>query len=99
MSLADRIIYERPTEPKLYVEKTPVPGATCPECGGEDVRRYPIGWSRGPRITTKCQDCYAVISVERPGPEDAWPPFRAVAYDWEVSAAERPNASGGRRGK
>lgn len=98
MSLADRIIYERPTEAQLYVTKEPVAGVTCPECGSTDVRRYPIGASRGPRITVKCQDCYAALSVERPGPDDAWPPFRAVAYDWEVSAAERPSVRAVNRG-
>jgi hypothetical protein len=94
VSLADRIIYQPPTEERIYVEKTPVEGATCPSCQGTDVRRYPIAWSRGPRMVTKCQDCYTTLAIERPSLEDAWPPFRAVAYDWEVSAAERPNAQG-----
>lgn len=94
MSLADRIIYQPPTEDRLYVEKTPVPDTSCPSCGSTDVRRYPIAWSRGPRMVVKCQACYHTLAVERPTLEDAWPPFRAVAYDWEVSAAERPNASG-----
>lgn len=91
MSLADRIIYQPPTEKDLKVEKTPVEGVTCERCGGTDIRRYPVTWSRGPRIVVKCQDCYTAVSVERPAPEDPWPPFRAVAYDWEVSAAERPS--------
>jgi hypothetical protein len=92
MSIADRIIYQPPTEARLYVKKTPVEGATCPNCASTNISRYPIAWSRGPRMVTKCQDCYTSLSVERPLLEDKWPPFRAVAYDWEVSAAERPNA-------
>jgi hypothetical protein len=92
VSIADRIIYQRPTEERLYVDKQVVEGATCPSCGGTDIRRYPIAAARGPRMTTKCQDCYTALSVERPRRDDAWPPFRAVAYDWDVSAAERPNA-------
>jgi hypothetical protein len=92
VSIADRIIYQPPTEGDLRVEKTPVADARCENCGGSDIRRYPITWSRGPRMVTKCQDCYTTISLERPRPEEPWPPFRAVAYDWEVSAAERPSA-------
>jgi hypothetical protein len=94
VSLADRIIYQAPTEAQISVKREPVPGAVCPQCGGEDVRRYPIAWSRGPRIVTKCQTCFSALAVDRPAPEDAWPPFRAVAYDWEVSAAERPSIVG-----
>ena len=91
MSIADRIIYQRPTEPRLYVEKQPVPDTTCPQCGSTDIARYPVAWSRGPRMVTKCQQCYTSLAVERPTPEENWPPFRAVAYDWDVSAAERPS--------
>lgn len=92
MSIADRIIYQPPTEAKLYVTKTPVEGQVCPNCGSDDISRYPVAWSRGPRMVTKCQHCYTSLAIERPAPDENWPPFRAVAYDWEVSAAERPNA-------
>jgi hypothetical protein len=94
VSLADRIIYQPPTEPQISVKRDLVPGAVCPKCGGHDVRRYPIAWTRGPRIVTKCQTCFTALSVDRPGPADSWPPFRAVAYDWEVSSAERPSVRG-----
>lgn len=95
MSLADRIIYQPPGEDAdLTIEKTPVDGVTCVKCGGTDIRRYPVTWSRGPRIVVKCQDCYTPVSVERPKADDPWPPFRAVAYDWDVSPAERPSVSG-----
>ncbi len=93
MSLADRIIYQPPTEGNL-TSRSGGQGVTCERCGGTDIRRYPITWSRGPRIVTKCQDCYTAVSVERPTAEEPWPPFRAVAYDWEVSAAERPSVPG-----
>lgn len=96
MSIADRIIYQPPTEERISVERPLLEGTVCPSCGSTDVRRYPIVWSRGPRMVTKCQACFTTLSVEEPKPEDAWPPFRAVAYDWEVSPAERPNAIGGR---
>jgi hypothetical protein len=95
VSLADRIIYQPPTEKNLTVEKTPVEGLTCAACGSTDISRYPIAWSRGPRMVTKCQQCYTPVSVERPRPDEPWPPFRAVAYDWEVSSAERPSIRGG----
>ena len=92
MSIADRIIYQRPEAPTISVVKTPVDDATCPSCGSDDIARYPIGWVRGPRIVVKCQSCYESLSVERPAPDDRWPPFRSVTADWDVSVAERPNA-------
>jgi hypothetical protein len=85
----DRILYTRPTEDRVYVERFLVEGATCPACSGTDVRRYPIANHLGPRMTVTCQDCLHVLRVERPAPEDMWPPYRAVAYDWEPSLAER----------
>lgn len=96
MSLADRIIYQPPgPDADMTIHKEAVEGITCEKCGGTDIRRYPITWSRGPRIVTKCQSCYTPVSVEKPGPEDPWPPFRAVAYDWDVSPAERPSLGTG----
>jgi hypothetical protein len=92
VSIADRIIYQRPESPTISVVKTPVEGATCPKCGGDDVRRYPIAWCRGPRFVVKCQSCYESLSIDRPTPEEPWPPFRAATWDWDVSVAERPNA-------
>jgi hypothetical protein len=97
VSLADRIIYERPEDPQLHVEKTPVSGVECPKCGSDDIRRYPIAWTRGPRIAVKCQACYEPVSIERPASDEPWPPFRAVAYDWDVSDAERPSAPSRRK--
>jgi ssDNA-binding Zn-finger/Zn-ribbon topoisomerase 1 len=89
MGINDRMIFSTPPAEAMVVTKTPVEGATCPECGGEDVRRYPIGWYKGPRIVVKCQDCYHSLAVELPTLEDTWPPFRAATYDWDVSPAER----------
>jgi hypothetical protein len=85
----DRILYPRPTEERVYAVREPVAGASCPACASTDVRRYPIANHLGPRITVTCQDCLHVLRVERPAPEDHWPPYRAVAYDWEPSPAER----------
>ena len=85
----DRIIAPRPEEEQIFLERVLVEGVTCPVCGSEDVRRYPIANHLGPRMATKCQACLHIISVERPTIDDAWPPFRAVAYDWEPSLSER----------
>ena len=85
----DRILYPRPTEERVYAAREPVAGASCPTCASTDVRRYPIANHLGPRITITCQDCLHVLRVERPAPQDNWPPYRAVAYDWEPSLAER----------
>jgi hypothetical protein len=87
-SWLDRMIYARPTEERIYAVRTPVEGVTCPACGSDDVRRYPIANHLGPRMTTTCQACLHVLSVERPTLDDSWPPFRAVTFDWDASPAE-----------
>lgn len=84
----DRILYPRPSEDRVYAVRAPV-DESCSACGGSDVRRYPIANHQGPRITVTCQDCLHVVRVERPAPDDKWPPYRAVAYDWEPSPSER----------
>lgn len=71
------------------MERVLVAGAVCPACESTDVRRYPIANEHGARIVTKCQACMTVVALERPGPDDVWPPFRAVAYDWDASPSER----------
>ena len=97
MPLFDRIVYPDPGRDAgpLVVEKTPVSDMVCPECGSTDVSRYPIAWFKGPRMVVKCQSCYHALSVERPKPEDRWPPFESVAYHWEASPSERASTIGG----
>lgn len=87
MNWAERYNYQRPDEDRVYLERTPV-DATCPGCGGDDVRRYPVAAHLGPRIATKCQACFHVLALERPTADDAWPPFRSVTFDWLASPAE-----------
>jgi hypothetical protein len=89
MGVNDRMIFQTPGRDQMDVVKAPVVGLQCPACGSTDVARYPIGWYKGPRIVTKCQACYHSFSVDRPRPEDRWPPFRSVTYGWQPSAAER----------
>ena len=89
MSWEHRYTFQRPTEQRLYVERVPVPGLTCPTCGSDDIRRYPIANHLGPRIATKCQACFTSLAIDRPTEEDNWPPFRSVTYDWEASLSER----------
>lgn len=84
-----RYTQQSPTDERVYVIRTEVPGTDCPDCGGTDVRRYPIANHHGPRMVTKCQDCFHVLALDRPTEEDNWPPFRAVTYDWEASPSER----------
>jgi hypothetical protein len=88
MGFNDGLIYNRPPD-DMVVAREPVVGATCPECGSDDVRRYPIGWVRGPRMAVKCQACFHALSIEVPTREDAWPPFRSATWDWDASPAER----------
>jgi len=52
--------FPRPTQERLYVEREPV-AATCPECGGGDVKRYPVLSEGGWWHVEKCQDCLASL--------------------------------------
>lgn len=54
--------YPRPQERFVHVEREPVPGA-CPECGAEELARYPVVAEQGWELATKCQRC--LCSVER----------------------------------
>ena len=83
----DRLVYTRPTEQYLYVEREPVQGK-CPACGSEDIKRYPVIDHIGPKIVVKCQNCLHTISREKPKPEDNWLPFQSAAFDWPASPAE-----------
>jgi hypothetical protein len=91
MAFNDGLVYHGPPK-STTVERALVEGQRCPECGSEDIRRYPVGWVRGPRIVVKCQACLYTLSVERPDRGDMWPPFRSATYDWDVSPAERAGA-------
>jgi len=84
-----QFLYSRPTEPRPELAREPQPGVACESCGKEEVARYPVANHQGARIITRCQACLHIVSVQRPGRDDMWPPFRAVAYDWEPSLAER----------
>lgn len=58
--------YPRPEERHLHVEKVDVEGS-CPECGAEALKAYPVLSDGGWWDVTKCQEC--LLSVERkPGP-------------------------------
>jgi ssDNA-binding Zn-finger/Zn-ribbon topoisomerase 1 len=92
MGINDRMIFTTPSAEQMVVRKEEVADAECPKCGSSDVRRYGVGWYKGPRMVVKCQACYHTLSVERPLPEDNWPPFRAAGYDWEASPSERAQA-------
>ena len=89
MGWQQRYTQQRPADERVYVERVPVAGMTCPQCGGADIRRYPISNHFGPRMATKCQTCLHSLAIDRPTEADNWPPFRAVTYDWEASPAER----------
>ncbi len=55
-------VFARPEEPYLYVERIDVEG-TCPECGSEDLKTYPVLSEGGWWQVTKCQSC--LCSLER----------------------------------
>jgi len=58
--------FQRPSEPHLSVERTPVEG-TCPECGAAELAEYPVVSEGGWWNVRKCQRCLASVSRE-PGP-------------------------------
>ena len=56
--------FPRPEEPYLFVEREDVDGS-CPECGSEDLKRYPVLSEGGWWTVTKCQSCLFSVSRER----------------------------------
>lgn len=53
--------FQRPETPTVSVERERVSG-TCPECGAQDLARYPVVSERGWEIVTKCQACLASVA-------------------------------------
>lgn len=82
----ERLIFAPPEEAELHVERTPVE-ATCPRCSSTNVARYPVANYVGPRIVTKCQECFHHLSVDVPTADDHWPPWRPATMDWPSSRA------------
>lgn len=58
------MIYPRPTELTLSVERESVDG-TCPECGSNVLQRYPVLAEGGWFDVVKCQDCLYSLERER----------------------------------
>jgi rubredoxin len=86
MSGVDRLLFPPPTEAHIVVERIPV-DTTCPACGSADVRRYPVANFIGPRMVTKCQDCFYHLATDIPTEDDHWPPWRSATRDWAPSRA------------
>lgn len=86
MSVLRGVYYARPKERYLSVERRKVEGV-CPECGAEDVQRYPAFTARGPRFVHKCQQCFALVGEEGPNLEEAHPPFWPMTARWKASRA------------
>lgn len=95
MGINDRMVFQTPGPDEMTVVKTPLAGQTCPQCGGTDIARYPVGHVMGPRIVTKCQACYFSLAVDRPTVQDNWPPFRSLTYDWDASRSESARREAG----
>jgi hypothetical protein len=68
------------------VTRTPSEGV-CPDCGGEDIKRYPAFTARGPKIVHKCQACLALVREEGPSLDDAHPPFWPLTRSWDCTRA------------
>jgi hypothetical protein len=80
----DRLLFPRPREERISVSRVSVEG-TCPSCGAEALARYPVANFIGPRMVTKCQECFHHVSVDVPASEDHWPPWRSATIDWPAS--------------
>ena len=55
--------FARPQDPNPTQEKEPVEGS-CPVCGHEELRRYPVNSEGGWFIVVKCQNCLHSVSRE-----------------------------------
>jgi len=82
----DRLLFPTPSEEHISVVRVPQE-ATCPACGSDDVARYPVADFIGPRMVTKCQQCFHELARDVPTADDHWPPWRAPAFDWSPSRA------------
>jgi vanillate/4-hydroxybenzoate decarboxylase subunit D len=58
--------YPRPDTLRVYVDKVDADG-TCPECGADELKSYPVLSEGGWWDVTKCQQCLHSVSRE-PGP-------------------------------
>jgi len=75
------VIYARPTDLTLSVEREPVDGS-CPECGGTTLQSYPVLAEGGWFDVVKCQDCLHSLSRENGpllGPISVWSSLLASA--------------------
>jgi hypothetical protein len=64
------IASERSQEADVSIEEELAPikvrvEGTCPECGAEDLRQYPVLTAEGWFEVVKCQVCLASVSRER----------------------------------
>lgn len=86
MSVLKGVYYPRPEERYLAVERQPSSGV-CPECSGEDIKRYAAFTAAGPRFVHKCQACFALVREEGPNIDEAHPPFWPMTRNWGASRA------------
>jgi hypothetical protein len=82
----ERLLFPPPAAERIEVERIRVE-AVCPACGSADVARYPVANYLGPRMVTKCQQCFHHLAVDVPTEDDHWPPWRSATVDWESSRA------------
>ncbi|MYV97822.1 hypothetical protein [Streptomyces sp. SID3343] len=54
----------RTTNKPLFLERSPIQG-TCPRCGAEELRSYPVNSEGGWFDVVKCQGCLLSVSRER----------------------------------
>jgi len=80
----DRLLFPRPETERVSVERVRVEGE-CPSCGSANIARYPVANYLGPRMVTKCQDCFTHLAVTRLEPSDNWPAWRSPTRDWPAS--------------
>ena len=82
----DRLLFPAPAEERISVVRVPLE-VTCPACGADHVARYPIADFIGPRMVTKCQECFHELARDVPTVDDHWPPWRSPTAGWTPSRA------------
>jgi hypothetical protein len=74
--------FPRPEEEHLSVEREPVDGVKCPECGSTNVERYPVLSEDGWVSALKCQDCLCSVErEERDALFGGWEPWTDLIYE------------------
>jgi len=60
------MLFPRPVERELAVNRETLPGKRCPRCSGANIARYPVLSVGGWEIVERCQDCLEKLRTSPP---------------------------------